>query len=108
MLSVTDAPRAAGLASPVLRHGDILLNTATGSVTLAGREVPLTAQELRVLSYLMHRQGRVVSQSELVDHVYTGNDERDANTMEVYVSRLRKKLGADLVRTVRGLGYKLG
>ena len=100
--------RAAGLSSPVLRHGDILLNTATGSVTLAGREVPLTAQELRVLSYLMHRQGRVVSQSELVDHVYTGNDERDANTMEVYVSRLRKKLGADLVRTVRGLGYKLG
>ena len=68
----------------------------------------MTAQELRILSYLLHRPGRVVSQSELVDHVYPANDGRDANTMEVYISRLRKKLGADLVRTVRGLGYRLG
>lgn len=100
--------RAAGRSSPVLRHGAIELDTSTGVVTVDGKEASMTAQELRVLSYLMHRQGRVVSQSELVEHVYPANDERDANTIEVYISRLRKKLGPDLVRTVRGLGYKLG
>ena len=70
--------------------------------------MPLTGHEYRVLAYLMHHQGQVVSRAELTEHVYAQDSDRDSNTIEVFVGRLRKKLGADVIRTVRGLGYRLG
>lgn len=100
--------RSAGGASPVLRVGDIALDAAAGTVTLAGTPVEMTARELQILGYLMHRVGRIVSQAELIDHVYAMHDTRESNTIEVYVARLRKKLGRDTIRTIRGLGYRLG
>ncbi len=102
------ARRSAGTANPVLRHRDIDLDTTTGRVTCAGHPIDLTAQELKILSYLLHRPRRIVSQSELVDHVYSFDAPRQSNTVEVYVARLRRKLGHDSIRTVRGLGYRLG
>ncbi|WP_374571521.1 response regulator transcription factor [Phenylobacterium sp.] len=100
--------RSAGGASPVLRLGDITLDAAAGVVEVAGRPIELTARELRILVYLMHRTGRIVSQAELIDHVYAMDDVRESNTIEVYIARLRKKLGRDAIRTIRGLGYRMG
>lgn len=99
--------RSHGLASPLLQHGPITLDTRTGTVTLDGVTVGLTAHEYRLLAYLMHRPGDVVSRSELVDHLYAQDFDRDSNTVEVFVARLRRKLGAALIETVRGLGYRL-
>jgi two-component system OmpR family response regulator len=99
--------RAAGHASTELRSGRIRLDVAGGQVWLDDRVVPLTAHEFRVLSYLMHHAGRVVSRSELIDHIYGLDGDRDSNTVEVFVGRLRRKLGAELITTLRGLGYRL-
>ena len=99
--------RSHGLASPLLQRGDITLDTRTGTVTQQGVTVSLTAQEYRLLAYLMHRAGEVVSRSELVEHLYAQDFDRDSNTVEVFVGRLRRKLGADLIETQRGLGYRL-
>lgn len=100
--------RSAGEASPILSHGDITLDAAAGVAQVAGRTVELTARELRILGYLMHRIGRIVSQAELIDHVYAMDDVRESNTVEVYIARLRKKLGREAIRTIRGLGYRMG
>ncbi len=100
--------RTAGKPSAQLSHGDIEVDPSAGVVTKSGKPVELTARELRILSYLMHRPGRIVSQNELLDHVYNLDQPRDSNTIEVYIARLRKKLGSDSIRTVRGLGYRLG
>jgi two-component system OmpR family response regulator len=100
--------RAAGKPTPTLVHNDIELSPASGTVTVAGRLVDLTAQEFRILNYFMHRRGRVISQSELLDHLYSLETERDPNTVEVYVARLRRKLGRDAIKTLRGLGYRFG
>lgn len=100
--------RSSGTSSPVLSHGDLELDPTAGTVTQNGQPVDLTAQEFRLLSYFMHRRGRVIPQSELLDHLYTLDDARDSNTIEVYVGRLRRKLGRDVIRTLRGLGYRLG
>ena len=100
--------RAAGQADPVLRHGAIELDTRSGRVTNGGAAVTLTAMEYRILSFLMHRPTRTISQSELVDHVYAQDFDRDSNTIEVMIGRLRRKLGRDAIVTVRGLGYRLG
>lgn len=100
--------RAAGHAAVKLEHRGIVLDTATGRVTLANEPIELTAHELKMLTYFMHRLGRIIPQSELVDHLYALDDGRESNTIEVYVSRLRRKLGADLIKTVRGLGYRMG
>ncbi|WP_044558820.1 response regulator transcription factor [Azospirillum sp. B4] len=99
--------RAGGLATAELRCGPVALDTRTGRVTLDGRPVALTAHEFKVLSYLMHHPGKVVSRTELTEHVYAQDFDRDSNTIEVFVGRLRRKLGGDLIRTVRGLGYRL-
>ena len=99
--------RSHGLASPLLQQGDITLDTRTGTVTLNGAKVSLTAHEYRLLAYLMHRAGQVVSRTELTEHLYAQDFDRDSNTVEVFVARLRRKLGADLIETVRGMGYKL-
>ncbi len=100
--------RSAGKASPVLVHNDIELSPVAGSVTVAGKPIDLTAQEFRILNYFMHRAGRVISQSELIEHLYPLEEERDPNTIEVYIGRLRRKLGRDSIKTLRGLGYRFG
>jgi DNA-binding response OmpR family regulator len=99
--------RKSGSASPILTHKNITLDTVSGKATLAGEEVELTASELRMLSYFMHRSGRVISQAELTEHLYALEESAESNTIEVYVSRLRRKLGRDLITTVRGLGYRM-
>lgn len=99
--------RSSGHASPRLSCGDVVLDTRSGRVSVGGARVRLTAHELRVLAYLMHHQGRVVSKGELIEHIYAQDFDRDSNTIEVFVARLRRKLGRDLIRTVRGLGYRI-
>jgi two-component system OmpR family response regulator len=99
--------RAQGLASPLLHCGPVALDTRSGTVTLDGAPVSLTAHEYRLLAYLMHRPGQVVSRSELTEHLYEQDFDRDSNTIEVFVARLRRKLPAELIETVRGRGYRL-
>lgn len=99
--------RSHGLASPLLKHGDVTLDTRSGTVTQNGLTVSLTAHEYRLLAYLMHRVGQVVSRAELVEHLYAQDFDRDSNTVEVFVGRLRRKLGAELIETIRGMGYRL-
>ncbi len=100
--------RASGQLTPELRCGAVALDPRTSVVTLDGRPVKLTGHELRVLSYLLHHRGRVVSQGELVEHIYAQSFDRDSNTVEVFIARLRRKLGAATIETVRGLGYRIG
>ena len=99
--------RASGQLTPVLRSGSVLLDAKSARVTLDGVPVKLTSHEFRVLSYLMHHRGRVVSQVELSEHIYAQDLDRDSNTVEVFIARLRRKLGASLIETVRGLGYRI-
>ncbi|WP_416908534.1 MAG: response regulator transcription factor [Polymorphobacter sp.] len=99
--------RAAGQASSELSAGDVRLDARSGRVTLEGEPVKLTAQEFKLLSYLMHHKGKVVSRTELIEHIYDQDFDRDSNTIEVFITRIRKKLGADLISTTRGLGYSL-
>jgi two-component system OmpR family response regulator len=97
--------RAAGHASSELVAGPVRLDARTGRVTVNGAAIKLTSHEYRLLSYLMHHSGRIVSRSEIVDHLYDQDFDRDSNTIEVFVGRLRKKLGVDIIQTARGLGY---
>jgi len=99
--------RASGNASSELIAGDVRLDTRSGKVTLAGDPVKLTAQEYKLLSYLLHHKGKIVSRTELIEHIYDQDFDRDSNTIEVFVTRLRKKLGQDVITTIRGLGYSL-
>ncbi|MDZ4240314.1 MAG: response regulator transcription factor [Hydrogenophaga sp.] len=99
--------RAHGQASPVLQCGALALDTRSGRVTLDGLPVALTSHEHKVLAYLMHRPGAVVSRTELTEHIYAQDFDRDSNTIEVFVGRLRKKLPSELIETVRGMGYRL-
>ncbi|MEO5338381.1 MAG: response regulator transcription factor [Magnetospirillum sp. WYHS-4] len=98
--------RAGGHASPQIACGPVVLDTRSGRVTVEGKAVTLTSHEFRVLSYLLHQMGRVVSRSELTEHVYAQDFDRDSNTIEVFVGRLRRKLGVEIIQTVRGLGYR--
>jgi two-component system OmpR family response regulator len=100
--------RSFGKLDPTIRYGDLEVNATVGLVKKAGRIVELTALEIRILEYLMHRLERIVSQNELLDHIYSVNDFRESNTIEVYIARLRKKLGRETIRTVRGMGYRIG
>jgi len=99
--------RAAGHSSGELECGGLQINSGSGRVTVDGDPVKLTAQEFRLLDYLMHHKGKVVSRTELTEHIYDQDFDRESNTIEVFVGRLRKKLGGDYIKTVRGLGYKL-
>jgi len=99
--------RSSGNSSSELIAGDIRLDTRSGKVTKSGEPVKLTAQEYKLLSYLMHHKGKVVSRTELIEHIYDQDFDRDSNTIEVFVTRIRKKLGADVITTIRGLGYSL-
>ena len=99
--------RSAGHAKNEIEAGPLRLDTRTFRVTVDGAPIKLTSHEYRLLAYLMHHQGRVVSRTELVEHLYDQDFDRDSNTIEVFVGRLRKKLPTDLIETVRGLGYCL-
>jgi two-component system OmpR family response regulator len=99
--------RAAGLASNEIVAGSVRLDARSGKVTVDGQSVKLTSHELRLLSYLMHHKGKVVSRTELTEHLYDQDFDRDSNTIEVFVGRLRKKLPEDCIQTVRGLGYQI-
>jgi two-component system OmpR family response regulator len=100
--------RAAGHASNELSCGSVRLDLRAGRVTVDGSAVKLTSHEYRLLSYLLHHQGKVISRTELTEHLYDQDFDRDSNTVEVFVGRLRKKIGSDLIETIRGLGYRLG
>lgn len=97
--------RSAGQASPVISIGSVSLDTRKMSVEVAGRDIGLTSQEYRLLAYLMHHAGRVVTTTEIVDHLYGGDSERAENSVEVFIGRIRRKLGVDLIHTRRGFGY---
>ena len=99
--------RASGQTSAVITCGAVALDTRASRVTVDGAPVRLSSHEFRVLSYLMHHRGRVVSQTELVEHIYAQDFDRDSNTVEVFVARLRRKIGARVIETVRGLGYRI-
>ncbi|MCB1494169.1 MAG: response regulator transcription factor [Bauldia sp.] len=99
--------RAAGHASNEIECGPVRLDAKAGRVTVDGNPVKLTSHEYKVLEYLMLHRERVVSRTELIEHLYDQDFDRDSNTIEVFVGRLRKKVSADLIETVRGLGYRL-
>jgi two-component system OmpR family response regulator len=97
--------RSAGHASSEISCGPVMLDTKSARVTVNGTAVKLTSLEFRLLAYLMHHKGKVISRTELVDHLYDQDFDRDSNTIEVFVGRLRKKLGVDVLQTIRGMGY---
>ena len=99
--------RAGGHASAELVCGPLTLDTRNSRASVAGQALSLTSHEYRILAYLMHHCNEVVSRSVLVEHIYAQDFDRDSNTVEVFIARLRKKLPAGMIETVRGLGYRL-
>ncbi len=99
--------RQSGRASHVFERGDVSFDLRTGRVARAGMFVDLTQQEAAVLTYLVHNAGRMISRTELSEHIYEYDGDRDSNTIAVFIARLRKKLGADLIETSRGRGYMI-
>ncbi|HEX6119787.1 MAG TPA: response regulator transcription factor [Dongiaceae bacterium] len=100
--------RDKGLVRALLTCGEVAFDAATGQVTRRGQAVTLTALEHRLLAYLMHRPNAIVSKAELTEHIYDQAFDKDSNVIEVLVNRLRKKFGADFIKTRRGLGYLIG
>lgn len=99
--------RQAGQGDPVFQRGPIVFDSRTNKVLNNGMPVSLTAQEVAVLSYLFHNMGRMVSRTELSEHIYAYDGDRDSNTIAVFVNRLRKKLGKELITSARGQGYQI-
>ncbi len=99
--------RASGNASPVMQVGDLSLDTRTSKVLWQGQAVSLTALEYKVVAYFMHNADKVISRTELVEHIYKQDFDRDSNTIEVFIGRIRKKIAPKIIATVRGLGYRL-
>lgn len=97
--------RNAGHATSEIECGPLTVDTKSAKAMIDGKAMKLTSLEYRLLAYLVHHKGRVVSRTELVEHLYDQDFDRDSNTIEVFVGRLRKKMGVDLLKTVRGLGY---
>lgn len=100
--------RAGGVASPLLTHGDVSLDPATKRVCLLGEEIQLSAREYALLLDLLNHPKHVRTRAQLEESLYAWGDEAGSNTVEVYIHHLRKKLGSEFIRTVRGLGYQLG
>ena len=100
--------RVSGLANPVLSCGDLSVDTRHSRVSHAGVPMAVTPLEYRLLVYLLHHPGRVVSQIELTEHLYSQDFERDSNAVEALVARLRRKIGGDTIKTRRGYGYVIG
>ncbi|WP_017930161.1 response regulator transcription factor [Robiginitomaculum antarcticum] len=99
--------RSAGHSTDTLDIGGLIVDTRAARAFVEGRPVKLTSHEFRLLNYMALHQGRVISRTELVEHIYDQDFDRDSNTIEVFVGRLRKKIGVDRIETVRGLGYRL-
>lgn len=99
--------RAAGIASPDIEVGPLRIDTRSSRVTVDGNPIKLTSAEYRLLAFLAHHKGQVMSRTDLVEHLYDQDFDRDSNTIEVFIGRLRRKLGVDVIHTVRGLGYRL-
>jgi len=99
--------RAAGHASSEIEVGPVKLDTKQSRVTMDDKPVKLTSHEYRLLAYLILHKGEVVSRSTLIEHLYDQDFDRDSNTIEVFVGRLRKKLHSDVIETVRGMGYRV-
>lgn len=99
--------RSSGRTSPLFEKDGIVFDTRLGRATSGGVPIDLTAQEVAVLSYLIHNAGRLISRTELSEHIYEYDADRDSNTIAVFINRLRNKLGADLIQTVRGRGYMI-
>ncbi len=99
--------RSGGHASPVIICGPVSIDTRASRVTVDGNPVKLTGQEYRLLAYMAHNLGKVMSRTELTEHLYDQDFDLDSNTIEVFIGRLRRKLGADVIETVRGLGYRM-
>ena len=99
--------RSTGQVAPVLRCGALTLDPRAARAMLDGTPLRLTSHEFRVLAYLMHHRDRPVTQGELSEHIYAEHADRDSNTVEVFIARLRRKIGAGRIETVRGLGYRL-
>ena len=99
--------RASGNASPVLQVGALSLDTRSSKVSWQGQPISLTALEYKVIAYFMHNPDKVISRTELVEHIYKQDFDRDSNTIEVFIGRIRKKLAPNVIKTVRGLGYQL-
>ncbi|MBI5121504.1 MAG: response regulator transcription factor [Rhodospirillales bacterium] len=99
--------RSAGQASALLSCGPLSFDTSAGTCELNGKDVTLTAHEARILAYLLHHKGKIVSRTELTEHVYAQDFDRDSNTIEVFIGRLRKKLGEGMIHTHRGQGYRM-
>ena len=99
--------RSTGNANPLLECGDVVLDTRNSRVSEAGMPIKLTAQEFKLLDFMMHHKGEVVSRTTLTEHIYDQYFDRDSNTIEVFINRIRKKIKSNIVHTVRGLGYRL-
>lgn len=99
--------RASGNASPVIQNGNLSLDTRTSKVMWQGQAISLTALEFKVVAYFMHHPEKVISRTELVEHIYKQDFDRDSNTIEVFIGRIRKKIAPKVIKTVRGLGYQL-
>ena len=99
--------RSAGIASATLACGGLRLDPRAARASVNGEPLRLTSLEYRLLHYMMMHQGRVISRTELVEHLYDQDFDRDSNTIEVFIGRVRKKVGSDRIETVRGLGYRL-
>ena len=99
--------RSAGRAAPLLTHGDLALDPAAHSVTLAGQPVELASREFALLQMLLESAGRVLTRSQLEQSLYGWGDEPDSNALEVHIHHLRRKLGSELIRTLRGVGYTI-
>lgn len=99
--------RAAGHSSALIEVGDLSIDTRSARAYVDGDAIKLTSHEFRLLRYLAHHPGDVISRTELVEHIYDQDFDRDSNTIEVFVGRLRKKIGSERIETVRGLGYRL-
>ncbi|MFM7009975.1 MAG: response regulator transcription factor [Betaproteobacteria bacterium] len=99
--------RASGMADATLRCGKLELDTHTGRVSCENEVIALTSHEFKILSYLMHHLDEVVSRTDLTEHIYAQDFDRDSNTIEVMIGRLRKKLPDGLIQTIRGMGYRM-
>jgi two-component system OmpR family response regulator len=99
--------RTSGIADATLRCGKLELDTRTGRVSCENEVIVLTSHEFKILSYLMHHLDEIVSRTELTEHIYAQDFDRDSNTIEVMIGRLRKKLPDSLIQTIRGMGYRM-
>jgi two-component system, OmpR family, response regulator len=99
--------RSSGRTNPLFEKNSVVFDTRSGRATVGGVPVDLTSQEVAVLSYLIHNTGRLISRTELSEHIYEYDGDRDSNTIAVFINRLRKKLGSDLIQTMRGRGYMI-